>query len=242
MKASWIKWCFLFSVSCLFAYCLCCFVWTEIFPYFHFSKCFCVFTFYSNTNMSWVLPYFFSARWCFLFWRFLIKTPELRDVFGNFVWNSTHYLFLSFNTFSFPSILKAPNLYWYLYKFGICRLFSSLEHFFFRLNFESSQTIFDAFSSPNFDSHQSYLHWCVLNKILWATLLSLWIIRHSCWTKFLQFVFHLTKYNVAECQWDSFPMFCHLPLSCWQPAQPKTSNCENDWASTKFFGGDNADV
>ena len=60
---------------------------------------------------------FFPARWCFLFWRFLIKTPELRDVFGNFVWNSTHYLFLPFNTFSLPSILKAPNLYWYLCKF-----------------------------------------------------------------------------------------------------------------------------
>ena len=192
--------------------------------------------------MSWVMPYFFQpgdASYfdvflsrhlsCVMFLVTLFETPPI-----TFFFLSTHFLFLQF--------WKLPIYIDICISFGICRLFSSLEHFFFRLNFESSQTIFDAFSSPNFDSHQSYLHWCVLNKILWATLLSLWIIRHSCWTKFLQFVFHLTKYHVAECQWYSFPMFCHWPLSCWQPAHPKTSNCENDWASTNFFGGDNADV
>ena len=170
--------------------------------------------------MSWVLPYIFQLGdvsyfdvflsrhlSCVMFLVTLFETPPI-----TFFFLSTHFLFLQF--------WKLPIYIGICISFGIC-LLSSLEHFFFRLNFKSSQTIFDAFSSPNFDSHQSYLHWCVLNKILWATLLSLWIIRHSCWTKFLQFVFHLTKYNVAECQWDSFPMFCLWPLSRWQPAHPK---------------------
>ena len=89
--------------------------------------------FYSITNMSWVLPYFFQLGdvsyfdvflsrhlSCVMFLVTLFETPPI-----TFFFLSTHFLFLQF--------WKLPIYIDICISFGICRLFSSLEHFLFAL-------------------------------------------------------------------------------------------------------------